>query len=101
MSFPAELNAAAIKQLFAFTTGTDRDTGRAVLAVYEVAGFALGRFFGTAGYLTGDQLVQSDPLLTQVQAEFESAGADHPKLRELIEKYGPALLQLALKLLLK
>lgn len=99
MSFPTDLNPAALKQLFAFATGTDRDPGRTALAAYELVGYALGRYLGAPSHLTG--LVQDDPLLTQVQAEFEAAQGDHPKLKELLQKYGPALLQLALKLLLK
>lgn len=98
MSFPTDLNPAAVKQLIAFATGADKDKGRAALAAYDLVGYGLGKILGNTVYLTGD-LAQTDANVALVEAEL--AGANGERIKELLQKFGPVILNALLKLLLK
>ena len=50
--FPSEFPLAATRQLFRFLNGDDRDYGRLALAVYQLAGFGLGKAFPQAAFLS-------------------------------------------------
>lgn len=95
MSFPAELNTAAVRQVLRFVTGADRDVGRLTLAVWELAGFGLGQAFADPKFLA-DAAPGDEALVTELVGAI-----DREKLKELLEKYGPAVARLLLKLFLK
>lgn len=103
MPFPAELDSTALRQVLRFVTGADRDIGRLALALWNVAGFALGKAFADPKFLA--DAITAEPELTEFLTEPNVgdtlAQANGEKLRELLEKYGPALARLLMKLLLK
>jgi hypothetical protein len=95
MPFPSELDPTAVRQVIRFVTGADRDTGRFALALYDLLGFGLGKFFADAKFLA-----DADPADAALVAEL-TAAIDREKLKELLEKYGPAVVRLLLRLFLK
>lgn len=90
MPFPKELPLQAIRQVSRFVTGTDRDKGRAALAVYDLTGFALGKFFPDAAYLAdSDPPKVTDEKVNELIATLASdqplAGALSPELEALLD----------------
>ncbi len=97
MPFPTELDGSAFRQLTRAISGTDRDLGRLALASWELIGFALGKAFNNPAFIA--DLAQADPVTAAIVTEIATANGD--RLKQLLEQYGPLVLNLLLKLLLK
>lgn len=106
MSFPTAIEPRAIKQLLNFALGTDKDPGRAALAVYDVVGFGLGQIFKDAVYLTtaleeeNVQLTDDQKLMLTTMASAKSEEelkAMGPLLLIFLQTLGPVLLKIILK----
>lgn len=95
MPFPPDLDPTAVRQVIKFVTGADRDTGRFALALYELLGYGLGKFLNDPKFLASAG-PEDEVLATELVGAI-----DGEKLRELLEKYGPAVALLLLKLFLK
>lgn len=95
MPFPPDLDPTAVRQVIRFVTGADRDPGRFALAVYELVGFGLGKFLSDPKFLASAG-PEDEVLVTELVT-----AVDREKLWELLEKYGPAVARLLLKLFLK
>lgn len=87
MPFPKELPLQAIRQVSRFVTGQDRDKGRGALALYDLAGFALGKFFPDAAYLADEPKVTDDKvneLVAQLASDQPLVGLS-PDLEALLD----------------
>ncbi len=95
--FPKEMPVTAFRQLARFFTGTDKDTGRLSLAIYDLVGYGLGNLFPNAAYVS--DATPPDP----VAAVTALATADpdlvtlSPELEQLLQLVGPLLLKLLFK----
>lgn len=49
--FPDQVPSVALSQLVKFALNQDRDAGRLALALYELLGFGLHKYFGDVKYL--------------------------------------------------
>lgn len=72
MVFPKELPLQAARQVARFLTKQDTDKGRVALAVYELAGFALGKVFPDAVYLSDEAPVVTDEKVNELVASLAS-----------------------------
>lgn len=95
MSFPSELDPTAVRQVIRFVTGADRDAERFALALYDLLGYGLGKFLNDPKFLAS-ALPEDEVLVTEL-----TGAIDREKLKELLEKYGPAVARLLLRLFLK
>lgn len=98
MPFPTEINQSAVRQIARLVTGIDHDPGRATLAFYELVGFACGKIFPQATYVS-DGLAQDSPFQQQLAAELSAA--DPARLKEILGKALEVLGPIALNALLK
>jgi hypothetical protein len=97
MPFPTELDSTAIRQIVRFVTGADRDVGRVALAAYDLVGYALGKALNDPKFLA--DAVGDEPEVALIANQLVEANGE--KLKAVLEKYGPLIVQLLLKALLK
>lgn len=95
MPFPPDLDPTAVRQVLRFATGADRDPGRFAVAIYDLVGYGLSKYFPDAKLLASAD-PEDEVLITEL-----TAAIDRDRLRELIEKYGPAVARLLIRLFLK
>lgn len=90
--FPTEFPTAAVRQIYRFLNGDDKDYGRLALAVYQCAGFGLGKAFPQTAFLS-----DSEPVVTQDELKLlGEATALSPELEAIIEVVVVKLLKLLL-----
>ena len=101
MSFPQNLDPAALRQLVRLVTAQDTDKGRAALAIYDLTGYGLGQLFPNAAYLA--DMSQTDPATVAFANHLTTLDNQQLKdmLAQLVTVVGPIAINFILNWLKK